>query len=189
MWPECVSLLWVMWSVNLCSHKPVVHPSRERRHSSRMCCLRLRLWRHSAPGVRRNGGVWQIQQRPVWVAGEPSHSPGKRIVLELRDDDVEPFVQASRWEWKRLKAKAPKNSPPPCPRLGHSFSLIGCRCYLFGGLANDSEDPKNNIPRWVSHKNMEEKQRYCILNWPTLKQLLETSTVLYSTFVNYMPYV
>ncbi|XP_029911015.1 host cell factor 1b isoform X1 [Myripristis murdjan] len=59
-------------------------------------------------------------------------------------------LQASRWEWKRLKAKAPKNGPPPCPRLGHSFSLIGNRCYLFGGLANDSEDPKNNIPRYLN---------------------------------------
>lgn len=57
------------------------------------------------------------------------------------------LLQASRWEWKRLKAKPPKNGPPPCPRLGHSFSLIGSSCYLFGGLANDSEDPKNNIPR------------------------------------------
>ncbi|XP_041655235.1 host cell factor 1b isoform X2 [Cheilinus undulatus] len=59
-------------------------------------------------------------------------------------------LQASRWEWKRLKAKAPKNGPPPCPRLGHSFSLIGNFCYLFGGLANDSEDPKNNIPRYLN---------------------------------------
>ncbi|XP_035512747.1 host cell factor 1b, partial [Morone saxatilis] len=59
-------------------------------------------------------------------------------------------LQASRWEWKRLKAKAPKNGPPPCPRLGHSFSLIGSSCYLFGGLANDSEDPKNNIPRYLN---------------------------------------
>lgn len=24
--------------------------------------------------------------------------------------------------------------------------LVGNKCYLFGGLANDSEDPKNNIP-------------------------------------------
>lgn len=56
--------------------------------------------------------------------------------------------QASRWEWKKLKAKNPKNGPPPCPRLGHSFSLVGNKCYLFGGLANDSEDPKNNIPRY-----------------------------------------
>ncbi|XP_051824927.1 host cell factor 1 isoform X4 [Antechinus flavipes] len=59
-------------------------------------------------------------------------------------------LQASRWEWKRLKAKAPKNGPPPCPRLGHSFSLVGNKCYLFGGLANDSEDPKNNIPRYLN---------------------------------------
>ncbi|XP_026223503.1 host cell factor 1b isoform X2 [Anabas testudineus] len=59
-------------------------------------------------------------------------------------------LQASRWEWKRLKPKAPKNGAPPCPRLGHSFSLVGSRCYLFGGLANDSEDPKNNIPRYLN---------------------------------------
>ena len=59
------------------------------------------------------------------------------------------LIQASRWEWKKLKAKNPKNAPPPCPRLGHSFSLVGNKCYLFGGLANDSEDPKNNIPRYT----------------------------------------
>uniref|UniRef100_A0A8C7RCU3 Host cell factor 1 n=1 Tax=Oncorhynchus mykiss TaxID=8022 RepID=A0A8C7RCU3_ONCMY len=59
-------------------------------------------------------------------------------------------LQASRWEWKKLKAKTPKNGPPPCPRLGHSFSLVGNKCYLFGGLANDSEDPKNNIPRYLN---------------------------------------
>ena len=28
-------------------------------------------------------------------------------------------LQASRWEWKRLKPKPPKNGPPPCPRLGN----------------------------------------------------------------------
>lgn len=59
-------------------------------------------------------------------------------------------LQASRWEWKKLKAKNPKNGPAPCPRLGHSFSLVGTKCYLFGGLANDSEDPKNNIPRYLN---------------------------------------
>lgn len=56
--------------------------------------------------------------------------------------------QASRWEWKRLRPRAPRNGPAPCPRLGHSFTLIGNKVYLFGGLANDSDDPKNNIPRW-----------------------------------------
>ncbi|XP_023850832.1 host cell factor 1 isoform X7 [Salvelinus sp. IW2-2015] len=59
-------------------------------------------------------------------------------------------LQASRWEWKKLKAKSPKNGPPPCARLGHSFSLLGNKCFLFGGLANDSEDPKNNIPRYLN---------------------------------------
>lgn len=32
--------------------------------------------------------------------------------------------------------------------VGHSFTLLGNKAYLFGGLANDSEDPKNNIPRY-----------------------------------------
>lgn len=59
-------------------------------------------------------------------------------------------LQASKWEWKRLKPKPPKDNIPPCPRLGHSFTLIGNRVFLFGGLANDSDDPKNNIPRYLN---------------------------------------
>lgn len=27
--------------------------------------------------------------------------------------------------------------------------MLGERAFLFGGLANDSEDPKNNIPRYI----------------------------------------
>jgi hypothetical protein len=27
-------------------------------------------------------------------------------------------LQATRWEWKKLKPKPPKNGPIPCPRLG-----------------------------------------------------------------------
>jgi len=27
-------------------------------------------------------------------------------------------LQASRWEWRRLKPKPPRNHPMPCPRLG-----------------------------------------------------------------------
>lgn len=59
------------------------------------------------------------------------------------------MVQASRWLWKKLKPRAPRNGLPPCPRIGHSFTLVGSRCYVFGGLANVSEDPNGNIPRYV----------------------------------------
>ncbi|XP_040886622.1 host cell factor 2 [Toxotes jaculatrix] len=59
-------------------------------------------------------------------------------------------LQASRWLWKKLKPRAPRNGSPPCPRIGHSFTLVGNKCYLFGGLANDSEDPNGNIPRYMS---------------------------------------
>lgn len=63
---------------------------------------------------------------------------------------VIPMIQASRWLWKKLKPRAPRNGLPPCPRIGHSFTLVGNRCYLFGGLANDSEDPNGNVPRYCN---------------------------------------
>uniref|UniRef100_UPI00358E6DC9 host cell factor 1-like isoform X3 n=1 Tax=Myxine glutinosa TaxID=7769 RepID=UPI00358E6DC9 len=59
-------------------------------------------------------------------------------------------LQASRWEWRKLRVLPPKSGPMPCPRLGHSFSLVSGKCYLFGGLANDSDDPKINIPRYLN---------------------------------------
>ncbi|KAM3587424.1 uncharacterized protein V6R79_004988 [Siganus canaliculatus] len=58
-------------------------------------------------------------------------------------------LQASRWLWKKLKPRAPRNGSLPCPRIGHSFTLVGNKCYMFGGLANDSEDPNGNIPRYM----------------------------------------
>ncbi|XP_037735756.1 host cell factor 2 isoform X1 [Chelonia mydas] len=59
-------------------------------------------------------------------------------------------LQASRWLWKKVKPQSPSVGSPPCPRLGHSFSLYGNKCYLFGGLANESEDSNNNIPRYLN---------------------------------------
>nr|XP_058936282.1 host cell factor 2 isoform X1 [Kogia breviceps] len=59
-------------------------------------------------------------------------------------------LQASRWLWKKVKPYPPSSGLPPCPRLGHSFSLYGNKCYLFGGLANESEDSNNNVPRYLN---------------------------------------
>ncbi|XP_055311476.1 host cell factor 1 isoform X3 [Sitodiplosis mosellana] len=59
-------------------------------------------------------------------------------------------LQATKWEWRKLSPKPPENGPPPCPRLGHSFTKVGNKIYLFGGLANESDDPKNNIPRYLN---------------------------------------
>ncbi|CAL8318385.1 unnamed protein product [Lota lota] len=58
-------------------------------------------------------------------------------------------LQASRWLWKKLRPRPPANGLPPCARIAHSFTLVGNRCYLFGGLVNDSEDPNGNIPRYM----------------------------------------
>lgn len=75
-------------------------------------------------------------------------------------------LQASRWEWKRLKPRPPKNGPFPCARLGHSFTLIGNRVFLFGGLANDSDDPKNNIPRYLNDLYVLEMKPYSsVMQW------------------------
>jgi host cell factor len=53
---------------------------------------------------------------------------------------------ASRWEWRRLTPLG----DPPCPRLGHSFNLVGQKAVIFGGLANESNDPKLNIPKYIN---------------------------------------
>lgn len=58
-------------------------------------------------------------------------------------------LQASRWLWKKLRPRPPVHGLPPCARIGHSFTLVGNRCYLFGGLANDSEDPNGNVLRYL----------------------------------------
>ncbi|GJQ80362.1 Hcf, partial [Trypoxylus dichotomus] len=59
-------------------------------------------------------------------------------------------LQASRWEWKKLKPKPPKLGSAPCARLGHSFTLVNDKVYLFGGLANESSNPKHNIPCYLN---------------------------------------
>ncbi|CAI4224537.1 unnamed protein product [Auanema sp. JU1783] len=61
-------------------------------------------------------------------------------------------LQASRWEWRKLRPRPPRDgSPAPCPRLGHSILLDSTQtCFLFGGLSNESTDPKNNVARYLN---------------------------------------
>lgn len=60
-------------------------------------------------------------------------------------------LQISKWEWRKIitKSKSPDSSIP-CPRLGHSFTLIDKKIYLFGGLENESKDPKENITKYLN---------------------------------------
>ncbi|KAM3927006.1 host cell factor 2 isoform 1-T1 [Leptodactylus fuscus] len=75
-------------------------------------------------------------------------------------------LQASRWLWKKLKPYPLPSGSLPCPRLGHSFTLHGNKCYLFGGLANESEDNNNNIPRYLNDfYELELRQGSGVVGW------------------------
>ncbi|XP_066447535.1 host cell factor 2 [Eleutherodactylus coqui] len=77
-------------------------------------------------------------------------------------------LQASRWLWKKLKPHPLPSGSLPCPRLGHSFSLHGNKCYLFAGLANESEDNNNNIPRYLNDfYELELRQGSGVVGWST----------------------
>jgi host cell factor len=62
-------------------------------------------------------------------------------------------LKLSNWEWRRLASVAvcDENGKAegvcPSARLGHSFTYLNGRIYLFGGLENESLDPKENIPK------------------------------------------
>ncbi|EDV94233.1 GH22204 [Drosophila grimshawi] len=51
-------------------------------------------------------------------------------------------LQANKWEWRKMYPETPDNGVTPCPRLGHSFTMVGEKIFLFGGLGNESDDPK-----------------------------------------------
>ncbi|KAH8316207.1 hypothetical protein KR067_002171 [Drosophila pandora] len=59
-------------------------------------------------------------------------------------------LQATKWEWRKMYPESPETGISPCPRLGHSFTMVGEKIFLFGGLANESDDPKNNIPKYLN---------------------------------------
>ena len=53
-------------------------------------------------------------------------------------------LKLNNWEWKRLKPKGPKNACYPCPRLGHSFTLIGLCSFRFRLPEGRPFRPANN---------------------------------------------
>lgn len=91
-----------------------------------------------------SNSLYELQVTPSHFLNSDSNSVMKKIFKSWLCSCM---AQASRWLWKKLKPRAPRTGLPPCPRIGHSFTLVGNKCYLFGGLANDSEDPNGNIPR------------------------------------------
>lgn len=59
-------------------------------------------------------------------------------------------LQATSWEWKKLKPKLPDNGKGPRARLGHSFTRVDDKIYLFGGLANESDDSRRILPCYLN---------------------------------------
>ncbi|XP_027205977.2 host cell factor [Dermatophagoides pteronyssinus] len=59
-------------------------------------------------------------------------------------------LKVATWEWKKIRARTSKNVEPPRARLGHSFTIVGNKIFLFGGLANDSDNPKQNMPKYLN---------------------------------------
>jgi host cell factor len=59
-------------------------------------------------------------------------------------------LSISNWEWKKLNPSVKNGHSLPSPRLGHSFTQIDNKIYLFGGLENESKDPKDNVPKYLN---------------------------------------
>ncbi|GMR48571.1 hypothetical protein PMAYCL1PPCAC_18766 [Pristionchus mayeri] len=77
-------------------------------------------------------------------------------------------LNGQRWEWKRLRPRPPKiGGSGPCPRLGHSFTVTSNQvAYVFGGLANHSTDPKNNVPQYLNDLySIDLKSGHAALQW------------------------
>ncbi|KAL3118108.1 hypothetical protein niasHT_004369 [Heterodera trifolii] len=61
-------------------------------------------------------------------------------------------LQINRWEWRKLNIQILEGLPePPCPRLGHTFTMGSNNiAYVFGGLANISENRRENMPKYLN---------------------------------------
>ncbi|XP_032598126.2 host cell factor [Drosophila grimshawi] len=51
-------------------------------------------------------------------------------------------LQAIKLGLRKMYPETPDNGVTPCPRLGHSFTMVGEKIFLSGGLGNESDDPK-----------------------------------------------
>ncbi|EDW04657.1 GH19657 [Drosophila grimshawi] len=51
-------------------------------------------------------------------------------------------LQAIKLGLRKMYPETPDNGVTPCPPLGHSFTMVGEKIFLSGGLGNESDDPK-----------------------------------------------
>lgn len=75
-----------------------------------------------------------------------------------------------KWEWRKLKARPPRTVAPPCPRLGHTLTFAEGKFYVFGGLANESKDPRQNVPKYLNDLYvLEYKGNLCAWEQPIIR--------------------
>ncbi|KAI1882154.1 hypothetical protein AGOR_G00247750 [Albula goreensis] len=101
------------------------------------------------PGCAAHGFVCE-GTRVLVFGGMVEYGKYSNSLYELQVRPTSHSCVSKPMAMEEIKTPPPRNGPPPCPRLGHSFTLWGNKCYLFGGLANDSEDSNGNIPRYLN---------------------------------------
>lgn len=55
-------------------------------------------------------------------------------------------LNLSDWKWKSVEARN-SDSCQPEARLGHSFTMVGNKIYMFGGLTNECNNLSEFIPK------------------------------------------
>jgi host cell factor len=94
--------------------------------------------RGEVPSGRAAYGMASFQNKVYIFGGMVEYGKYSNDLYEL---------DTSTWEWRRVEVTL---GHLPSARLGHSFTLAGERIYLFGGLENASDSPKENVPKYLS---------------------------------------
>lgn len=53
-------------------------------------------------------------------------------------------LQISNWYWQKISPTTSGNIELPKPRFGHSFTLVGNKIFLFGGMTYDNDNFNSN---------------------------------------------
>ncbi|XP_063678974.1 host cell factor 1-like [Bolinopsis microptera] len=93
----------------------------------------------------------QVPENGVAAFGIAAHGHNIYIhggMMEYCEYSNEMFMlNTHTWEWTHINIT---NKDTVCPRLGHSFTLVGTTMYTFGGLGCEVDDQNQFIPRYLN---------------------------------------